>query len=715
MAQKYVAGGLEMQQQLGQAQEDLKVANNHIESVKQEKYRILDELKEMQQVAENTNLKLKEAVLANQEAKESCEIEKVHLKDLERASFESAQKRDQAWQLELEGIQKQHASDAKALTSAAKEIERVNNELSSAIGEKNKALGDAENARIAAEANAKKVKDLSSELSFLKETLKTANVSRSVAEKKLSNSNVENESSKANEFLLSTSSMTDPQRIVVGKSKDVETETVERESMIERKARELRNANEHESREMGSLSESKLRIGILEMELEKAKESEVKMLESLISQTEQCEETKISLVEAKLEIASLHENIENSRALDGPHHCNEVSQLHETVKMLKDELQRIKEELDCTKETEELALSNTRNLAEEISRLTDELKLATEADKKSKKALDGLASALKEVTTEANQANEKLASAQSELQHVKMEAEHSKLIAKKTKDKYRALVDEARKEIDRYKEAVKTLKQEADQLTTSWNQKEVELVDSIKKSEEEIASTKEENIKLIESLREGEAEADMAKVEARNLRDIVKQAINEATVAKEAAEIARTENSQLKDNLSDMSSALERIIKENESLKFKVKEVKTLHAIASKFSLGKTDSSLCTEGAEAKERLEEAMKTPTEQSKKQHFQDLILNNDKTGTTDSLVLEGPLSDLLTLPEQDSMSEQKASSSFFADDGQKTKLGGVDHLEGGQLDDFDYDRRSAIRQRKTKALLHRFGNLLRKRNG
>lgn len=709
---------------MGQAQEDLKKANNHIEAAKQEKYQILDKLKEMTNVAEDTNLSVSEAVLANKEAKESCEIEKVCFKDLEKASIESEQKKDQALQLELEGIQKQHASDVKALKFAVKEIERVNEELSLAIGEKNKALGEADDARIAAEANAKKVKDLSLELSSLKESLKTANVSCSATEKKLSDSNVENESSKADEFLVSTCSISDLQRVGVEKS-EAETEPVETAPMIDRRALELRNAEEPESQAMGSLSESKIRIGILEMELERAKELEAKMLESLISQTEQCEETKISLVEAKLEIASLHENIEISKAFDSSHRCPETDELHVTVKMLKSELRRIKEELDYTKEREELALSNTRTLAEQMSLLTDELKLSTEADKKSKKAMDGLQSSLKEVTAQANQVNEKLASAQSELENVKKEAEHSKLIAKRTKDKYRALLDEARKEIDRNKEAVKTLKQEAEKLTTSWSEKELGLVDCIKKSEEEIASTKEENTKLIELLREAEVEAEMTRVETRNLRDIVKQAINEATVAKEAAEIARTENSQLKDNLSHMSSELERIIKENELLEVTVnaafsnaKEAKTPHATASNSTLSKTSSSSVKEGV-SKDLgvIEEVMKTPSERSKKQYFHDLELENDKNGhnyaAVNSLVFEGPIRDLLALPEQNSMSEQKSSTSVLADDGQETKLGYIDRNEG-QLDDFESDRTSVTKQKKTKAILHRFASLLRKKS-
>lgn len=647
-----------MQQQLGQANQDVKKTNDRIEALQKEESRVLEELEGMmKKAAADANLRLQEAV------------------------------------------QKQNGLDVEALSFASEENERLKQELSLAIKEKNKVLTVAEDARIAAGADAKRIKELSSELSSLKELLRAANISCTVA-KKLSDSNVEMESSKSDELLALSSSTIDPQMLTLQKkSKDVVAELVAKAPSMEILELELRNAKECESQAMGFLSESKIRIEMLEMELGKAKESEAKMLESLISQTKQFEETKISLEEAKLEIASLYGSIgslsKGSRVLDRSHHCPKCpkrSELDETVKTLK-----------------------------------NELKFATEAEENSRNAMDGLAFALKEVTTEANQVKEKFASAQSELEDARMEASSLQLRLKSTEDKFQVLLHEARREIDCYKEAVERLKKEADESTTSWNVRECGLLNYIKKSEEEIASTKEENRKLVDSLRKAEEETKMARAEIRNLRDIVKQAVTEARVAKGAAEIARPENSRLIDNLSDMSGTLESITKENERLKIKenpilenFKAMTCLNASASTTTSSKTVSLSDPKGVDtereackkaksvAKENKGRIRFTLEESMKQESLQlENVYNRHNDASLNSNSLEGLTSD--------NMSERKGHTLVLTDDDEIIKWDDLDHnIEGGQIDDFEYDGSSLTRQRKKKALLKRFRTFLRRKS-
>eukprot|EP00268_Persea_americana_P017776 TRINITY_DN18616_c0_g1_i1.p1 TRINITY_DN18616_c0_g1~~TRINITY_DN18616_c0_g1_i1.p1 ORF type:complete len:709 (-),score=215.93 TRINITY_DN18616_c0_g1_i1:242-2368(-) len=707
-----MAKGSEMQQQLGQANEDVRAANNHIKDSQKENSRVLEEIEEMKAVANDqviveieemkkaaadANLGPNEALLAQIQVNESCKIEKVCVKDLEQGYVESAEEREEAGQLEIEAVQKQSGLNVEALSFAAKETKRLKQELSLAIKEKNKALREAEDAMIAVEANSKQVEDLSLELSSLKKLLKAANISLTVSEK-LRDSNVEMESNQANELLALSSSTIDPQMPKVQKSKNVESELVENAS-IEKLELELKNAKDRESQAMGFLSESKIRIEVLKVELERAKESEAKMLESLISQTKQFEETKISLEEAKLEIASLYENIgslrNGSRALDESHQYSKIGELDKTVKMLK-----------------------------------NELKFATEAEENSRKAMDGLAFALKEVTTEANQVKEKLASALSELEDVRVEAAYSKQTVKSTDDKFQVLLDEARREIDFYKQAVEILKQETEESTISWNVTEGGLLTYIKKSDAEIASLKEENRKLAGSLKEAKEEIKMAHVEIRNLRDIVKQAVNEATVAKEVAEIARTENSQLKDNLSDVSSALESITKENERLKKKenaaldnFKELMSLNDTTSTTTLSKTGSlpvpkSVDAEPearrkAKAKENKErkEAIKFSLVRSKEKKFLQLenIHKRHNEASLNSDALEASTIDSLSSPEH------SISPLALTDDGETSKWDDLDHNdEGGRIDDFENDGSSLTRPRKKKTLLKQFRTFLRRKS-
>ncbi|XP_020276721.1 cingulin-like protein 1 [Asparagus officinalis] len=113
-------------------------------------------------------------------------------------------------------------------------------------------------------------------------------------------------------------------------------------------------------------------------EIAAARESEERMLDSLISQTKILEQTKISLEEAKLEISHLRSTIP-----------------------VKGSPQR------------------------ETQKLRAELKRALTAEIKSNKALDDLAILLKEVTAESNHAKRSYFQAQSELERLRAEMEES--------------------------------------------------------------------------------------------------------------------------------------------------------------------------------------------------------------------------------------------------------------------------------------------------
>ncbi|XP_058087164.1 WEB family protein At5g16730, chloroplastic-like [Magnolia sinica] len=753
MTEIQVTRGSDMQLKLNRVIEDLKKTKDQLEASEEEKCRILDELKEMKKVAEDANLRLSEALLAQGQVRE---IEKVRVNELERASFESAQKRDQAWQLELEAVQKQHDLDVEALSTAAQELNRVNRELSFAISAKNKALKEAEDARLDAETNANWVKDLSMELCSLKELLESANASHSVVENMSSDSDEELETRKSNGLATQNSSVIELLNLQLKKAKDVEEKLAEREILIEELKMELHDARESESGALDLLSESKKRIEMLALELEKSNESETKSFNSFLALTKQLEETKISLQESKLKIASLHENIESmeisfglsSRDPNVSSRClvttrSDMNSGEETIKTLESELQTVKEDLVYARGGEELALSNTRSLAKEMSRLRNELKLATEAEEQSRKAMDDLALALKEVTTEANQVKEKLASTESELDDARMETERVKIILRSTEAKFQALLDEARREIKRVEEAAERLKLEAEESNTAWNGKEVGFVHCMKMSEEEIADAKEENDMLIESLKEAEIAAKMAREENARLRDILKHALNEATVSKEAAEIARAENSQLKDNLSDLVNALHRIRQENELHKIKEatsleneKELKSSVAATSTTASRKSGNLSVPKGGDAKDPgaskkphivVKEARKSATEQSKEleilrqERENQRIKNGYNDVDVDPELLEGSIFEMPDSPDQDCMFQSvngrlrhRSLPSILTDDAETVSSDDFEHTDGDHFDEAESNRSSEMSHRRKKALLRRFGDLIRRRS-
>jgi chromosome segregation ATPase len=111
-----------------------------------------------------------------------------------------------------------------------------------------------------------------------------------------------------------------------------------------------------------NLKDSMDQVEICKREIERAKETERNMLESLVFQTKQLEQTKISLEEVKLEIRSL------------------------------------------------------KNKEEEVETLKLRLRLALESEDESKKAMGDMATALNDVSAEAKQVKTWLSAAESELE-----------------------------------------------------------------------------------------------------------------------------------------------------------------------------------------------------------------------------------------------------------------------------------------------------------
>jgi hypothetical protein len=172
----------------------------------------------------------------------------------------------------------------------------------------------------------------------------------------------------------------------------MQVQQLEEKERAVRELEELRRDDESAAREKARL---------LEKEAHKSKESERKMLESLIYQTKQLEQTKISLEEAKLEIASLQQA--NKRSV------------------------------------KDLVFGGAD---EEIRVLRSELRAAAQDEERSRKAVDDLSVALSDVTMEARQVKLWLSETQAELEAAhdlcRLEAEEC---AAAWGDKERVLLD----------------------------------------------------------------------------------------------------------------------------------------------------------------------------------------------------------------------------------------------------------------------------------
>lgn len=320
-----------------------------------------------------------------------------------------------------------------------------------------------------------------------------------------------------------------------------------------------------------------------EDELQKIKVSEGRLLDSLASHAKQLEQTKIELEESKLGITSLRDEIRLLSDKSSSPKGKVSREENGVVAVVGGENESRKYELGLKEEEEG---EEAKNII--MDELRNELRLSLEAEEKSKKAMDDLAMALKEVASEANRANQKLNSTQLELEQIKGEAEKLKQMIRSSEEKYEKLLEDARKEAEVHRNTADRLRSEAEESLLAWNGKETCFVGCIKRAEEEKAHAQFEIARLVESLKVAERVAMSSREESFKVRDILKQALSEANAAKAAAGIAKDENSHLKDSLAEKEEAIHFLTQDNERLRLSevaayenLKEFKRLLATAS--------------------------------------------------------------------------------------------------------------------------------------
>lgn len=465
------------------------------------------------------------------------------------------------------------------------------------------------------------------------------------------------------------------------------------------------------------LSEYKRKLQESEAELEKRKESEANLFDTLVMQTKQLEHNKVLLEESRLEIGSLEKKLKTLQLGE-----NKIKDL-EDKKVTEKELPKIKVK-ETQKGVGEGQSMKAENLIEQLNMLKSELKSATKAEENSKKAMDDLAFALKEVATEANQVKTKLTLSQVELEHTKGDAERWKTMLESTEEKYKEHLDATRKEAERFKNTAERLRLEAEESLLAWNGKETEFVTCIKRADEERLLAQQETSRLLDLLQEAESKTKVSKEENQKLRDILKQALNEANVAKEAAEIAKAENGRLQDSLSLLVHENE-MLKIHEAASFEnIKELKKMLSETStkEFRIEDLEKYLTTkEGTKTKGHHhhsgEQHHKEPKESKSLSktfslNIKDMITphkqqhkggNNEEVVNKEIIVeddtLKGSIFDEV---EDDSPDSETHVEMGIHDD--------FDHLDESHFDDSEADRNN----RKSKALLRRFGDLIRRKS-
>ncbi|KAL2249154.1 UNVERIFIED_CONTAM: WEB family protein, chloroplastic [Sesamum indicum] len=555
----------ELQAELNLAQEDLKKAKEKLVLVEKEKEKVLDELKEAQKLAEEANEKLREALVAQKRAEEDSEIEKFRAVEMEQAGIEAAQKKEEEWQKELETVRNQHAADVAALLSATEELQRVKQELAMTCDAKNQALSHAEDATKIAEAHVEKVEALSAELAHLKSVL---------------DSRAEMEASESSKFVSELKIEIDSLRLELEKAKTLEEKLAEKEATLEQLNVDLEAAKMAESYARNLVDELNERVEELACQAEQAKRLERSASESLESIMKQLEGSNDSLHDAECEIALLKEKVglleisigrqkgdleESERRLELAK--EEASEMAKKVESLTFELETVKEEKAQSLNNEKLAATSVQTLLEEKNNLINELGSSRDEEEKSKKALESLASALHEVSSEARDTKEKLLSIQVENENYEAQIEDLKLVLKATNEKYESMLDDAKQEIDALTKSLEQSKHDYQNLKAEWEQKELDLMTSVKKSEEENSSMENEISRLVNLLKMAEEEACATREEEDRWKTSFKEAESEVIYLKEVLGEAKAESMRLKEGLMDRENELQNILQENEELR----------------------------------------------------------------------------------------------------------------------------------------------------
>ncbi|XP_010935030.1 WEB family protein At3g02930, chloroplastic [Elaeis guineensis] len=732
--------GSELQAQLDVAQEDLKKAKEQLASVEQEKTQALEELKDAKRVADDAHEKLKEAIVAQKRAEESLDIEKFRSDELEQAGIEAAQKKEEEWQKELENIRNQHAVDVSALLSVTQELQRVKHELAMATEAKNTALSHADDAMKIAEINAEKVELLSGEVNRLKSLL---------------DSKVESMNNEAAEMVEKWDAEVNDLKQELDRAKAAEEKLIEVETLAEELRIELADAKKAESDSINLTDEWKKKAELLEVQVEESKQSEKSSLDSLAYTRKQLEESNALLDDAESEIATLKGKMESleievaryktdldesDRRLDLAQ--QEALDMGKTVEVLKSELQTLEEEKLQALNNEKAASSNIESLMEERNKLFDEFNNARDEGEQVKKAMEGLASALHEVSTEARETQERLLTKQAETEDAHAQIEQLKSALKNNEERYEVMLDEARYEIVCLKKTVERFETEAKSSSGDWEEKELNFVTAIKKSEEELASLKVEMAKVVDALTGAEVEVKAAKDHTAQMITKLQETESKGMAANEAAEEAKAESLQLKERLLDKENELQSITQENDDLRIReaaaLEKVKELSALLTEATAKKTEENGELSNSEkdydllpntfefsntnADESEAEKMKSEVPSGQ---LEDCSTEEPKTKEAngnsdhnDEEPVEVKIWESCKAVEKDLASEREHEAESIDDDlYSKIESGSSDQTNGLLTKDMDNGATSPTKQqqeqKKKKALLHKFGSLLKKK--
>ncbi|KZV41085.1 hypothetical protein F511_14061 [Dorcoceras hygrometricum] len=566
--------------------------------------------------------------------------------------------------------------------------------------------------------------------------------------KSLLDSKNKTEDKENDKFMTELSLEVDSLRQELKKAKIFEEKLKEKDAALEHLTVDLEATKMAESYAHNLVDELHYRVDELSAQAEQAKRLERSASESLKSVVKQLEVSNDSLHDSQSEISLLKEKVglleisirrqkvdleESERRLELVN--EEASVMAKKVESIQFELESVKEEKIQALSNEKLAADSVQTLLEEKNKLINDLENSRDEEEKTKKALESLASALHEVSAEARDAKEKLLTVEGERENYETQIEHLELALKATNDRCERMLSDAKQEIGILKNAIEESKSDHRKLTADLEQKELHLMNSVKKSVEDNSSMEGEINRLVNLLKMAEEEACAVKEEEERWKDIFKEAESEIISLKDVLAQTKDESMRLKEILMDRENEIQSILQENQELQnkeaallIKAEELSKLleEALAKKQILENDELTDSEKDYDMLPKVVEFFEqNGTGNVKKQNNN----SNDEASVTETLNgkhMENDMSeevdikmwDSCKIDEKDLSPEGETEHEAFEDD-RDSKADGYDHVNGlssltESLDNGGSSPSKQQNQKKKKPLLQKFGGLLKKKS-
>eukprot|EP00249_Psilotum_nudum_P013228 c24229_g1_i1 orf=483-2060(+) len=401
--------------ELQQALEGLAKVREDLENAEKSKSRALYELVEAKKLLEETRNKFEEVDVSNESARDTSGAARVNSGELCASTHQEGEELV-SLEFDLKITNETHMTAVDELEAAKQELERLKKELLESLSEKESAVLQAEEALAAVEINAKRVEELTAELSGTNESLVLVKLACIEANKERIALLAENELQGKNGQFTDLDSLKHDLGIVT----ELELKLAAKTDDLENLKTQLSAAKEAEGKATVVAAEALRSLDQANSELENTRMSKENAASSLVSLSVELEEAKANLKKAMDDKASLEIEMES----------------------IHNELESMKKEIVTLKEREANATAATSALTVKLMQTKAELTVALAAEAKAKEAISGLSQALQQVTAEVKEANLEADSMKEEANKVKADAEQAKAAMNSAEDQLQSVSKE---------------------------------------------------------------------------------------------------------------------------------------------------------------------------------------------------------------------------------------------------------------------------------